>query len=243
MTHADHAKDRAEARRRHRIAAKERAAAEALGITPVVSAANPATPTSSPTGTSTSASPGGLGFRAALRSSATRAPIRADLAYLPRLLRTRAFLLPLILVSLTTVVALQPGVLASNLAQLAVQSILLPPAFVVAFLGGMLTRRGAWMIGGLFGVITYAGSALVGTYGDLTAFGAGNPVKGLLDGITANFGNPGALITDIYGVVAAGILAGAFAGWYSRFLRAMSPNQPNERDRRRIEAERRKGRR
>jgi hypothetical protein len=146
-------------------------------------------------------------------------------------------------VVVTTIVALLPGMLASNIAQLGVQSILLPPAFVVAFLGGMLTRRGAWMIGGLFGIITYAASAVVGTYGDMSVFVDGNPVKGLLDGITTNVGNPGAMLSDIYGVAAAGILAGAFAGWYGRFLRAMSPNQPTERDRRRMEAERRKGKR
>ena len=236
MTTPDQVKDRAEARRRNRLAAKERAAAEALGIAPE-------TPAAPATSAAPAAPAGGLGFRAALRSSAGRAPIREDLAYLPTLVRTRAFLVPLLVVVVTTVIALQPGVLASNIAQLGVQSILLPPAFVIAFLGGMLTRRGAWLIGGLFGVITYAASAIVGTYGDMTAFADGNPVKGLLDGITANLGNPGAMFTDIYGVAAAGILAGAFAGWYSRFLRAMSPNQPTERDRRRMEAERRKGKR
>ena len=236
MTTPDQVKDRAEARRRNRLAAKERAAAEALGIVPE-------TPAAPATSAAPAAPTGGLGFRAALRSSAGRAPIREDLAYLPTLVRTRAFLVPLLVVAVTTVIALQPGVLASNIAQLGVQSILLPPAFVIAFLGGMLTRRGAWLIGGLFGVITYAASAIVGTYGDMTAFADGNPVKGLLDGITTNLGNPGAMFTDIYGVAAAGILAGAFAGWYSRFLRAMSPNQPTERDRRRMEAERRKGKR
>lgn len=236
MTTPDQVKDRAEARRRNRLAAKERAAAEALGIAPE-------TPAAPATSAAPAAPTGGLGFRAALRSSAGRAPIREDLAYLPTLVRTRAFLVPLLVVAVTTVIALQPGVLASNIAQLGVQSILLPPAFVIAFLGGMLTRRGAWLIGGLFGVITYAASAIVGTYGDMTAFADGNPVKGLLDGITTNLGNPGAMFTDIYGVAAAGILAGAFAGWYSRFLRAMSPNQPTERDRRRMEAERRKGKR
>ena len=236
MTTPDQVKDRAEARRRNRLAAKERAAAEALGIAPE-------TPAAPATSAAPAAPTGGLGFRAALRSSAGRAPIREDLAYLPTLVRTRAFLVPLLVVVVTTVIALQPGVLASNIAQLGVQSILLPPAFVIAFLGGMLTRRGAWLIGGLFGVITYAASAIVGTYGDMTAFADGNPVKALLDGITTNLGNPGAMFTDIYGVAAAGILAGAFAGWYSRFLRAMSPNQPTERDRRRMEAERRKGKR
>jgi hypothetical protein len=236
MSSADRANDRAEARRRHRLAAKERAAQEALGITPE-------SPAAAPVSSAPPAATGGLGLRAALRSSAGRAPIREDLAALPRLVRTRAFVLPLALVIVTTVVALQPGVLTSNLAQLAVQSILLPPAFVVAFLGGMLTRRGAWLIGGIFGIITYAASALVGSSDAMAAFPEGNPVKVLLDGITANLGNPGAMIGDIYGVAAAGILAGAFAGWYGRFLRAMSPNRPTERDRRRMEAERRKGKR
>lgn len=236
MSNTDHAKDRAEARRRNRLAAKERAAQAALGITPDAPATAPAS-TPPPVAT------GGLGLRAALGSSARRAPIREDLADLPRLIRTRAFVLPLLLVVVTTIAALQPGVLASSLAQLAVQSILLPPAFVVAFLGGMLTRRGAWLIGGIFGLITYAASAIVGSSDAMASFTEGNPVKGLLDGITANIGNAGAMLGDIYGVVAAGILAGAFAGWYGRFLRAMSPNQPTERDRRRMEAERRKGKR
>ena len=236
MSDPAHAKHRAEARRRNRLAAKERAAQEALGITPEAPAAATASE-------ATPSATGGLGFRAALRSSAGRAPIREDLAYLPTLIRTRAFVLPLVLVVVTTVVALQPGVLTSNIAQLAVQSILLPPAFVVAFLGGMLTRRGAWLIGGIFGIITYGASVLVGSSDAMASFPEGNPVAGLLDGITANVGNPGAMIGDIYGVAAAGILAGAFAGWYGRFLRAMSPNQPTERDRRRMEAERRKGKR
>jgi hypothetical protein len=236
MTTPDQVKDRAEARRRNRLAAKERAAAEALGIAPE-------SPTEATASAVAAPATGGIGFRAALRSSAGRAPIREDLAYLPTLVRTRAFLVPLLVVVVTTVIALQPGMLASNIAQLGVQSILLPPAFVIAFLGGMLTRRGAWLIGGIFGVITYSASAVVGTYGDMSAFVAGNPVKSLLDGITANIGNPGAMFSDIYGVAAAGILAGAFAGWYSRFLRAMSPNQPTERERRRAEAERRKGKR
>ena len=236
MSSPEHAKDRAEARRRNRMAAKARAEQEALGITPQA-------PASAPQSTAPAPATSGLGFRAALRSSAGRAPIREDLAYLPRLIRTRAFVLPLAAVVITTVIALQPGMLSSNIAQLAVQSILLPPAFVVAFLGGMLTRRGAWLIGGIFGVITYVASAIVGSSDAMSALVDGNPVKGLLDGITANIGNPGAMLGDIYGVAAAGILAGAFAGWYGRFLRAMSPNQPTERDRRRMEAERRKGKR
>ena len=236
MTSPDHAKDRAEARRRNRLAAKERAAAEALGIAPV-------TPTEITTSAAPAPTTGGLGFRAALRSSAGRAPIREDLAYLPTLVRTRAFLLPLIVVIVTTVVALQPGMLASNIAQVVVQQIVNPPAFFVVFIGGMMTRRGAWMIGGLFGVVAYITSAIIGSSDAISAISDGNQVKFAFTSIAENLGDPGAMFGDIYGALAFGILTGAFAGWYSRFLRAMSPNQPTERDRRRMEAERRKGKR
>jgi hypothetical protein len=234
MSNQDHSNDRAEARRRNRLAAKQRAEQEALGITPEA-------PAAAPTSTTTPPTTGGLGFRAALRSSAGRAPIREDLAYLPRLIRTRAFVLPLATVVVTTIVALQPGVLSSNIAQVVVQQIVSPPAFILVFMGGMLTRRGAWLIGGIFGVITYATSAIVGSYADLSQ--VPEIVKESYTTAANHLGNPAAMFYDIYGAAAAGILAGAFAGWYSRFLRAMSPNQPTERDRRRMEAERRKGKR
>ena len=47
-------------------------------------------------------------------------------------------------------------------------------------------------IGGIFGVITYGASALVGSSEAMSALVDGNPVKGLLAGIAANIGNPGA---------------------------------------------------
>jgi hypothetical protein len=236
MSNQDHAKDRAEARRRNRVAAKERAEQEALGITPEAPAAATASAATPP-------ATGGLGFRVALRSSAGRAPIREDLAYLPTLVRTRAFLLPLLLLVVTTVIALQPGILTSNIAQVVVQQIVSPPAFFAVFIAGMMTRRGAWMIGGLFGAFAYVASAIIGSSDVISVLADGNPVKDSFKAVAENLGNPAAMFSDIYGAAAGGILAGAFAGWYSRFLRAMSPKQPTERDRRRMEAERRKGKR
>jgi len=124
--------------------------------------------------------------------------------------------------------------------QLAVQTILLPPAFVVAFMGGMLTRRGSWMLGGIFGVLTYAGSLVVGSAADLSGLAEGNPVAAFLNNNLSNLDNIGSLAGDLYGVAVSGIFAGAFAGWYGRFLRAMSP-RPGGRDQRRETAERGKG--
>jgi hypothetical protein len=233
MSKSTNAESRAEARRRSRIAAKERAergdeAPEEV-TAPVAQAA---------TGQSAQS---GLGFRAAFRGSFGVAPIRDDLRQLPRLLRTRAFFVPLAATILTTIVATQQGVLSTSVAQLAVQSILLPPAFVVAFLAGMLTRRASWLLGGLFGLISYGGALVVGSVGDLSVLDATNPVRAFLEQNVAHAKDAGVLAGDLYGVAVSGIFAGAFAGWYGRFLRSMSPARPSSRDLRRRDAAQRKG--
>ncbi|MFZ9699124.1 MAG: hypothetical protein ACO3BX_04740 [Candidatus Limnocylindrus sp.] len=230
-----HAKDRAEARRRGRIAARERAAVgdqPAVAETPADLAVKPSAP--QPRAQT------GIGFRAAFRGSFGRIPFKDDLRALPSILRTRAFFVPLIATLATVAISIQPGTINSNFTQLAVQTVLLPPAFVVAFMGGMLTRRGSWMLGGIFGVLTYAGSLVVGSAADLSGLAEGNPVAAFLNNNLANLNNIGALAGDLYGVAVSGIFAGAFAGWYGRFLRAMSP-RPNARAQRRDAAERGKG--
>ncbi|MGA1431619.1 MAG: hypothetical protein ACO32N_02520 [Candidatus Limnocylindrus sp.] len=230
-----HAKDRAEARRRGRIAARERAAVgdqPAVAETPADLAVKPSAP--QPRAQTS------IGFRAAFRGSFGRIPFKDDLRALPSILRTRAFFVPLIATLATVAISIQPGTINSNFTQLAVQTVLLPPAFVVAFMGGMLTRRGSWMLGGIFGVLTYAGSLVVGSAADLSGLAEGNPVAAFLNNNLANLNNIGALAGDLYGVAVSGIFAGAFAGWYGRFLRAMSP-RPNARDQRRDAAERGKG--
>ena len=233
MSKSTNAEARAEARRRSRIAAKERAERgdehPEAPVTPVAQTA-----TGQP-------AQNNLGFRAAFRGSFGVAPIRDDLRQLPHLLRTRAFFVPLAAIVVTTAVATQQGVLSTSVGQLAVQSILLPPAFVIAFLAGMLTRRGSWLLGGIFGVITYGGALLVGSVADLSVLDATNPVRAFLEQNVAHAKDGGALVGDLYGVAVSGIFAGAFAGWYGRFLRSMSPARPSSRDLRRRDAGQRKG--
>ena len=233
MSKSTNAEARAEARRRSRIAAKERAERgdehPEAPVTPVAQTA-----TGQP-------AQNNLGFRAAFRGSFGVAPIRDDLRQLPHLLRPRAFLVPLAAIVVTTAVATQQGVLSTSVGQLAVQSILLPPAFVIAFLAGMLTRRGSWLLGGIFGVITYGGALLVGSVADLSVLDATNPVRAFLEQNVALAKDGGALVGDLYGVAVSGIFAGAVAGWYGRFLRSMSPARPSSRDLRRRDAGQRKG--
>ncbi len=227
---------RAEARRQARIAARTlREQTLAAGATAPTSA------DVSRDASQESVTANSLGFRAAFRSSIAAAPIRSDLRALPALLRTRAFVIPLLVSGITIVISVQQGALTSGVVQLAVQSILLPPAFVLAFLSGMLTRRGSWMMGGLFGLISYAGSVFVAHVGDLRALEPTNPIRALLEG-AGGLGAGAALLGNLYFVAIAGVLAGSFAGWYGRFLRAMAPAPASSRDRRRREAERRKGR-
>jgi hypothetical protein len=230
-----HANERAEARRRGRIAARER---EAAGDQPVAS--EPVTDLVTTPNASQPRAETGIGFRAAFRGAFGRIPFRDDLRALPAILRTRAFFVPLIATVSTVVISIQPETINSNLVQLAVQTVLLPPAFVVAFMGGMLTRRGSWMLGGIFGVLTYLGSLVVGSAADLSGLAEGNPVGAFLSNNVANLSNLGALAGDLYGVAVSGIFAGAFAGWYGRFLRAMSP-RPSGRDQRREGSSRRNG--
>jgi hypothetical protein len=233
MSKTKNAEARAEARRRSRIAAKERA--ESGDTEPAAQAQLSPQPQVRKVG-----SPG-VGFRAAFRGSFGAVPIRSDLALLPKLLRTRAFFIPIVLLAITVIVSLQQGALSSEAVQLAVQSILLPPAFVVAFLGGMLTRRGSWLLGGLLGILSYCGALVVGSAGDLTVFQPGHPVGDFLKKNVSHLSDTSILIGDFYGVAVSGMLAGAFAGWYGRFLRAMSPVRSDGGDRRGVSSAKRKG--
>jgi len=223
---------RTEARRRSRAAAREQAE---RGEEPQVVATPTARTVPAPT------APGGIGFRAAFRGSFGAAPIRDDLRQLPKLLRSRAFFVPLAVIALTSLIAVQQGLLSSSWVQLAVQSILLPPAFVVAFMAGMLTRRGSWLLGGVFGIISYAGSLVVGSVADLSALDAANPVAAMLNSNATHLTDGATIFGDLYGVAESGIFAGAFAGWYGRFLRSMTPARPSSRDVRRRDAAQRKG--
>jgi hypothetical protein len=228
MSKHRNAEARAAARRRGRQAAREQAERIERG-----EALQETCPTPAPQMVETQATQGGLGVRAAFRGSLRSAPIRDDLRQLPSLVKTRALMVPLVVIAVTTGVALQQGALSSSLVQLAVQSILLPPAFVVAFLAGMLTRRASWLLGGLLGLVSYAGALVIGSVGDLAVLEPTNPVRMFLERNVENSRDLGTLVGDLYGVAVSGIFAGAFAGWYGRFLRAMSPSRRSSRDQRR----------
>ncbi len=201
--------DRAEARRRYRAALAARRAE------PTAEAAPP-----SPTPRTTSREergpapgPGGrIGLVAAVRLAAAPADIRSDLAYLPTLVRgTKAIWLPSLLLAAITIVFLVPGAAQNVVVALAFQTFLVPPPMAGPFVAGLLAPRAAWLAGGIVAIVDaalYAGAVLA------------------LPETRATIAARPELV--VYAVLAApsfGILVGAFAGFYRRFLRLTSPNQ------------------
>ena len=95
MSKHRNAEARAAARRRGRQAAREQAERAERG-----EALQETLPTPAPQAAESQSTQGGLGFRAAFRGSFRSAPIRDDLRQLPSLVRTRAFVVPLVVIEI-----------------------------------------------------------------------------------------------------------------------------------------------
>lgn len=142
--------------------------------------------------------------------------VRADLAALPGVFRTR----PLVLLPFGMLVAAfllelgrQNGVLPvggiGDIAVLYVQLTLPPTALFVFFIGGFLAPRASWLVGALLGVfdaLLITTLVLFAPAGELEAAGVTEVAEGLL---------PLWAIAILVGIVAAG-----FASWYRTFLRS-----------------------
>lgn len=218
---------RAEARRRYRASLAdpleddlEDGDDESLPAAPAgrTSGAARATTGGPPASASVPARPG---VGAAFRSSFRPLDLRGDLRALPMLLRTRAFLLPLILAGLA--VAIVPFAPENSLALLFFQYFAGAAPFGSAFIAGFLAQRASWLIGGLVALATVGFEALAftGHYG------------GLLDNLKDAANNPvppadakAVLLSQAltYGVPMSMFFAAA-AAWYKRFLNRANPNR------------------
>ena len=213
--------DRAEARRRHRaqylrdteIATEpsdDTAAAGAAGIgtRPIVTTrprpgARDAMSVQRP-------QPAG-GMRNAFREAFRPLNLREDLALLPRLLRHRAFLVPVLLSAVTAIalVAFQGRELIS---QFAATYFLAPPPIGALFIAGFLAPRASYLIGALVGLMStiFLGmtastlSAMPGPDGSTV-----DPTQVVITGL---------VISPI-----SGLFFSAAAAWYRRFLYLASP--------------------
>lgn len=215
--------DRAEARRRHRIALAAQdgdvSLAESVSEDAAGAGAAPRR----------QAAPGGHparpGILTAFRTAMQPADIREDLRYLPTLaLHTRAIWLPSLLVVAAAVIAVVGDPVHNSVALLVVQFALVPPAMIPAFLAGILTTRASWLAGGITGMV--ASVAFVLAVSLIPVPEPGGSVR------PPTSSEQSAYIASALANLPMGFLIGALAGFYRRMLRSTGPARPGAQRRR-----------
>jgi hypothetical protein len=161
------------------------------------------------------------GFVASLRAAAGPVDIRGDLRAFPSVvLRSKAALIPGLVIVVTTVAMLTPAFAANQLVVLAGNVILQPPPMIMAFLAGMLAPRAAWLLGGLAGLAAGVAYVLVVTVNtDVLMTPLGFTYVVSTEQKLAYAQN--VLVT----APVFGIAVGAFAGFYRRFLNSSAPKR------------------
>lgn len=220
--------DRAEARRRYRAQLAEVEAAT-TGEEPVPGtlpgtlpgAAVPTAPTTTRSVPKSGAPPARAAGRpsvlAVLRAASGPADVAGDLRALPWIVRhTKAVWLPAVVIVGTGLAFMVPAVAENPIVRFLGLALLAPPPMIPAFLAGMLTRRGSWLVGGIAGFLAGLVVTLLVTVSPSTT----STTAGL------DISNLGYLL------VAGPIFAmgvGAFAGFYRRFLALSAPQRQQAR--------------
>jgi hypothetical protein len=222
--------ERADARRRYRVVTTGAPDLDAAVEAPVVPAA--ALPRERrdrrPSGLAPGAPPPPRkGFLPSLRAAAGPVDIRGDLRALPSVvLRSKAALIPGLVIVATTAAMLIPATAANQLVVLAGNVILQPPPMIIAFLAGMLAPRAAWLMGGLSGLAAGVAYVLVVTVNtDVLMTPLGFTYVVSTEQKLAYAQN--VLIT----APVFGLAVGAFAGFYRRFLNMSAPQRQAARKR------------
>lgn len=193
--------DRAEARRRYRADVADG------GAEPAVDGAATTSRTSSPAYSSPA---GRVGIGTAFRLAFHPANFREDLAALPWLLRTRAFLIPLaVTVAAAALVTITGGtdVITAFLFAYFVQT----PPIGGALIAGFLAPRASWLLGFIISFIAAIGYTVF-----ILSVTTGTPDQEIArQAIPASF-----VMSPILGALFA-----AGAAWYRRFLQLSNPNR------------------
>ena len=216
--------ERADARRRYRVATDGAPDGDAVVDSPAIPAA--AVPRDQrdrrPSGSAPGAPPPPRpSFLTSLRTAAGPVDIRGDLRAFPSIvLHSKAALVPGAIVVGTTAAMMIPSLAANQFVVLAGNVILQPPPMIIAFLAGMLAPRGAWLMGGLAGLASGIAYVLVVTVNtDVLMTPLGFTYLVSTDQKLAYAQN--VLIT----APVFGIAVGAFAGFYRRFLNMSAPQR------------------
>ena len=165
------------------------------------------------------------GFIGTLRAAAGPVDIAGDIRAFPSIvMRSRAGWVPALVILATTVAMLIPALASNQMVALAGNVVLQPPPMIIAFLAGMLAPRGAWLMGGLMGLlatVAFIVQYVVGTDTLMTPLGF---TVTLLPADKLAVGGAGIPATLMTGLV-FGVAVGAFAGFYRRFLNMSQPQR------------------
>jgi hypothetical protein len=174
------------------------------------------------TGRDAAAPPPRTGFMPALRRAAAPADIRADLRALPSIaIHSKALWVPLAVIAGVTALFFIPGVSRNPLVALLGNLALQPPPMILPFLAGMLAPRGAWLAGGIVALANaVAYGLLFGVFTNSVQTGLGFTYVMTTDQ------KVGVIVNAVLTSVPFGLLVGAFAGFYRRFLAMSAPARP-----------------
>jgi hypothetical protein len=174
------------------------------------------------TSRSEAAAPPRAGFVASLRKAAAPADVRADLRALPSIaIHSKALWVPLAVIGGVTVLFFIPGISRNPLVALLGNLALQPPPMILPFLAGMLAPRGAWLVGGIVALANAAAySLLFGVFTNSVQTGLGFTY------VMTTEQKIGIVVNAVLTSVPFGILIGAFAGFYRRFLAMSTPARP-----------------
>ncbi len=215
--------DRADARRRYRVThdPADTTGPEEEGPVPNVLSAGRGTAASGP-----AAPVRRIGFMDSMRMSWHRPDIRADIASLPWLLRTRAFLVPVALV-VAGVVAVTAAP-TNPAASVFFQFVVLPPAMAPIFIAGFFAKRASYLLGFLVGCVDVIGY-IAFVYVALPELST-DPV--------AAARQQDLIVSAIAVGPLSGILFASGAAWYRRFLNFSSAQRARSRQTERAKSKR-----
>lgn len=219
---------RAEARRRHRaqLAAEsdQAVAVEGADVEPTEPSAGTPARSRPAAGGTPPARPRPSLF-GAFRGAAKPANVREDIRALPDIaLHTKAVWLPTLLLVVAGAALITPGLSGNAVVGFLGVALLYPPPMLPAFLAGMLTARGSWLVGGIAGLVSGIVMTIVIAIEPsvaTTTTSAGSTVSG---GLTT-----GTLTFLVFGGPIFGVGVGAFSGFYRRFLAASAPPRQSRR--------------
>ena len=157
------------------------------------------------------------GIGAALRSAYHRPDIRADVAWLPNMVRSKAFWIP---VAAAAASALAYVVVPSALTYTLMQYLVWAPPIGLLFIAGFLAPRASWLYGVVLGLISSAMFAV------MLYSGAWNASSTVIGAPTIAAEAYASFVAQwIFLSLLAGPFFAAAAAWYRRFLQLSNPNR------------------